>query len=88
VNVCKRRMHREREGEGERARARGEEEARRGREKETLEPEMSQVPWGAKTTESTKSLCPRNVWRHLLLPELLACPACRVKKCEYISCFF
>jgi hypothetical protein len=60
---------RERERERER-----EEEARRGGEEgdgETLEPEMSQVPWGAKTTESTKSLCPWNVWRHLLLPELL-----------------
>lgn len=42
---------------------------------ETLEPEMSQVPCGAKTTESTKSLCPWKVWRHLL-PAVLVWPAC------------
>ena len=47
----------------------------RAREVETFEPEMSQVPCGAKTTESTKSLCPWKVCRHLL-PVVLVCPAC------------
>ena len=59
-------------GGRERRRRRGR-QAAGGRRHEgggTLEPEMSQVPCGAKTTESTKSLWPWKVWRHLLVVRL------------------